>query len=216
MHQRHQCLARILDAGIVAVIRADSEAQAEQMAEAVLAGGIRVMEVALTTPGGLNVIRRLSASMAGAGALIGAGTVLDEATARLAIEAGARYVVTPALDEGVVRLCSRYQVPSLPGAMTVREVLAAMEAGADIVKLFPGESLGPAFLKAVRGPLPQAPLMPTGGVSAENAGEWIAAGAVALGVGGSLTAPAARGDFAGVTRRAEALVAAVAAARGRP
>ena len=212
-HQRHQIVSRILDAGIVAVIRADSADVAEKTAAACLAGGITVMEVALTTPGGLALIEKLQRTHAGDGALIGAGTVLDAPTARLAIDAGARYIVTPALDEEVVRLANRYQIPSLPGAMTVREIVAALEAGADIVKLFPGESLGPAFLRAALGPLPHAPLMPTGGVSADNAAQWIAAGAVALGVGGSLTAPASQGDFAAVTQRARSLVAAVRAAR---
>ena len=212
-HQRHRIVSRILDIGIVAVIRADSADVAEKMAEACLAGGITVLEVALTTPGGLALIEKLQGTVADRDALIGAGTVLDAVTARLAIDAGARYLVTPALDTDVVRLANRYQIPSLPGAMTVREIVAALESGADIVKLFPGESLGPAFLRAVRAPLPQAPLMPTGGVSAENAAQWIAAGAVALGVGGSLTAPALQGDFAAVTQRARALVAAVAASR---
>ncbi|MCA0422603.1 MAG: bifunctional 4-hydroxy-2-oxoglutarate aldolase/2-dehydro-3-deoxy-phosphogluconate aldolase [Proteobacteria bacterium] len=212
-HRRHHALSRILDAVIVAVIRSASREGARSMADAVRVGGISVMEVALTTPGGLDVIRALRAAPEFSSTIIGAGTVLDEATARLAIDAGAEFIVTPALNEDVVRACGRYQVPCLPGAQTIREILGALEAGADIVKLFPGESLGPSFLKAARGPLPQAPLMPTGGVSAANAGDWIKAGAVALGVGGSLTAPGDAGDFAAVTQRARDLVAAVQAAR---
>lgn len=212
-HQRHQITGKILQSGLVAVIRADSAELAEQMANACLAGGITVMEVALTTPDAFSLIRKLSRSLTPRGALLGAGTVLDEASARLAIDAGAQYVVTPSLDEAVVRLCNRYQIPSLPGAMTVKEVVAAMEAGADIVKLFPGESLGPNHLRALKAPLPHAPLMPTGGVSAANAPEWIAAGAVALGVGGSLTSPAAQGNLEEVTERARALVSALAEAR---
>lgn len=215
MHRRHHVTGRILDSGIVAVIRADSFELAERMAHACLDGGIMVMEVALTTPGGLRLIETLSRTLVPQGALIGAGTVLDAPTARMAIDAGASYLVTPALDEDVVRLCNRYQVPSLTGAMTVREIVAAMEAGADVVKLFPGESLGPTYLRAVMAPLPQAPLMPTGGVSVDNVGDWISAGAVALGVGGSLTAPAAQGDFSAVTQRAQALVSAVEIARAR-
>jgi 2-dehydro-3-deoxyphosphogluconate aldolase/(4S)-4-hydroxy-2-oxoglutarate aldolase len=191
-HRRHQVTGRILECGIVAVIRADSAELAEQMAHACLDGGIEVIEVALTTPDAFAVIRSLTRTLEPRGALFGAGTVLDEASARLAIDAGAKYVVTPSL---------------------VREVVAAMEAGADIVKLFPGESLGPRHLRALKAPLPHAPLMPTGGVDAANAPEWIAAGAVALGVGGSLTGPALRGDLPEVTRRAQALVTAVAAAR---
>lgn len=213
MHQKNEITRRILDAGIVVVIRAGNIDIAEKMAHACFEGGITVMEVALTTPDGLKLIHKLQQGMGPQGALIGAGTVLDAATARLAIDSGARYIVTPALDEATVRLCNRYQIPSLPGAMTVREIILALEAGADIVKLFPGETLGPSFLRAVRAPLPHAPLMPTGGVSAGNAAEWIAAGAVALGVGGSVTAPAEQGDFAAVARRARELVAAVSAAR---
>jgi 2-dehydro-3-deoxyphosphogluconate aldolase/(4S)-4-hydroxy-2-oxoglutarate aldolase len=213
-HQRNALLGRILDEGLVAVIRAPSADLAEGMAQACLDGGLRVMEVALTTPGGLRLIERLQRTLGPHGALIGAGTVLDETTARLAVDAGARYLVTPALDDAVVRLGNRYQLPVLPGAMTVREVIAALEAGADIVKLFPGETLGPTHLRALMGPLPHAPLMPTGGVSAANAAQWFEAGAVALGVGGSLTAPGLQGDWTELRQRAEDLVAAVCRARG--
>jgi 2-dehydro-3-deoxyphosphogluconate aldolase/(4S)-4-hydroxy-2-oxoglutarate aldolase len=213
MHQKNELTRRILDAGLVVVIRAGSADLAEKMAKACFEGGITVMEVALTTPDGLNLIHKLQQSLGPQGALIGAGTVLDAPTARQAIDAGARYIVTPVVDEATIRLCNRYQIPSLPGAMTVREIILALEAGADIVKLFPGETLGPAFLRAVLAPLPHAPLMPTGGVSAGNAAEWIAAGAVALGVGGSVTTPADQGDFAAVARRARELVAIISAAR---
>lgn len=184
------------------------------MAEACFAGGIKVMEVALTTPNGFKLIESLVQKLGPRGALIGAGTVLDAQTALLAVDSGASYVVTPALDEEVVRFCNRYQISVLPGAMTVREVIQVMESGADIVKLFPGESVGAGHLKAIRGPLPHAPLMPTGGVSPNNAATWIAAGAVALGVGGSLTAPGLRGDFDAVTQQAKDLVSAVKIARG--
>jgi len=213
MHQKNELTRRILDAGLVIVIRGGSADIAEQMANACFEGGIAVMEVALTTPDGLKLIHKLQQSLGPQGALIGAGTVLDAPTARQAIDAGARYIVTPAVDEATIRLCNRYQIPSLPGAMTVREIILALEAGADIVKLFTGETLSPAFLKAVRAPLPHAPLMPTGGVNAGNAAEWMAAGAVALGVGGSVTAPADQGDFAAVACRARELVAIIRATR---
>lgn len=213
MHQKNELTRRILDAGLVIVIRGGSADIAEQMANACFEGGITVMEVALTTPDGLKLIHKLQQGLGPQGALIGAGTVLDAPTARQAIDAGARYIVTPAVDEATIRLCNRYQIPSLTGAMTVREIILALEAGADIVKLFPGETLSPAFLKAVRAPLPHAPLMPTGGVNAGNAAEWMAAGAVALGVGGSVTAPADQGDFAAVACRARELVAIIRATR---
>ena len=130
---------------------------------------------------------------------IGAGTVLDPETARIAILAGAQFVVSPSLNPDAARLCNRYQIPYLPGAGTIGEIVEALECGVDIVKVFPGETLGPAFVKAARAPLPHVLLMPTGGVTIDNAAEWIAAGSVALGVGGSLTAGAMTGDFKAVT-----------------
>ena len=147
--------------------------------------------------------------------LLGAGTVLDPETARVAILAGAQFVVSPALNLETARLCNRYQVPYMPGAGTVGEIIAGMECGADIVKVFPGELLGPAFVKAVKGPLPQANLMPTGGVNLENVGEWINAGAVAVGVGGNLSAGARSGDFASITRIARQFVDKIKEVRAR-
>jgi 2-dehydro-3-deoxyphosphogluconate aldolase/(4S)-4-hydroxy-2-oxoglutarate aldolase len=140
--------------------------------------------------------------------------VLDAETARLAILAGAQFIVSPSPDAATGRLCNRYGIPWLPGAQTVREVIEAMELGADIVKVFPGEVLGPAFIRAVKGPLPQASLMPTGGVTLENAGEWIQAGAVALGVGGSLTRGAKMGDFQSITELARQFSERIKQARG--
>ena len=145
--------------------------------------------------------------------ILGAGTVLDPETARIAILSGATYVVSPSLNVETVRLCNRYQVPVMPGAMTIREVIDAMEAGADIIKLFPGEAFGPSIIKAIKGPLPQAPLMPTGGVDLNNVGEWIRAGAVAVGVGSSLTAGAKTGDYAAITRAAREFIEKIRAAR---
>ena len=145
--------------------------------------------------------------------ILGAGTVLDPETARIAILSGATYVVSPSLNPDTVRLCNRYQVPIMPGAMTIREVIEGMEAGADIIKLFPGEAFGPGIIKAIRGPLPQAPLMPTGGVDVGNVGEWIRAGAVAVGAGSSLTGAAKTGDYAAVTRTAREFIDKIQAAR---
>ena len=133
---------------------------------------------------------------------------------RAAALEGASYVVSPCLNEETIRLCNRYRVPCLPGAMTIREVVMCLEAGAEVVKLFPGELFGPAFITAIKGPLPQAKIMPTGGVSLENAAEWIKAVAFALGVGGKLTAGAKTGDYASVTKTARDFVDAIAAARG--
>lgn len=210
---RQRTVEDLLAGGVVAVIRGRGVEEAVQMARACFAGGVTALEIALTTPDGLAAIRQAIAELGPRGALVGVGTVLDADTARAAIDVGARYVVTPALDVPTVRLCNQAQVPVFAGAMTVREILDGLKAGADLIKLFPGECLGPAFLRAVRGPLPDAPMMPTGGVSVANVGEWIAAGALAVGVGGNLTAPGLTGDWAEVTRRAGALVDAVRRAR---
>jgi len=199
---------------LVCVIRADSPDQAAHIAEACALGGVAALEITFTVPGATGVIEHLAKKFS-AQILVGAGTVLDPETARLAILAGAQYVISPSLNTETSRLCNRYQVPYMPGAATVREVVEAMECGADIVKVFPGENLGPAFVKAVRAPLPQASLMPTGGVSLENVADWIRAGAVAVAVGGNLTAGAKTGDFASITKLARAITEKIKEARAQ-
>ena len=206
-------LERLMASGVVAVVRAENAEQAKKIADACIKGGIAAIEITFTVPGAAEVIKELAATYKQEELILGAGTVLDSETARLAILAGAQYVVCPSLNVETVKLCNRYQVPCMPGAQTIREIVEAMEAGADIVKVFPGEALGPSFVKAVKGPLPQAPLMPTGGVQADNVAEWFAAGAVALGVGGSLTAGAKTGDYAAVTAMARLFVDKIKAAR---
>jgi 2-dehydro-3-deoxyphosphogluconate aldolase/(4S)-4-hydroxy-2-oxoglutarate aldolase len=209
-----EVLGKILSSGLVAVIRAESPDQAARIAEACALGGVGALEITFTVPRAAEAIEHLAREFSGR-ILVGAGTVLDPETARIAILAGAQFVVSPAVSSDTARLCNRYQVPYLPGAGTIAEVIAAMEGGADIVKVFPGEILGPAFVKAVKGPLPQAQLMPTGGVSLENVGVWIGAGAVALGVGGNLTAGAKTGDYASITRLAMQFVDKIKEARGQ-
>jgi len=199
---------------LVAVIRAENSDQAARIAEAAASGGVAALEITFTVPGAAGVIEHL-AKKRSAEILLGAGTVLDPETARIAILAGGQFVVSPALNPETARLCNRYQVPYMPGASTIREVIEAMECGADIVKVFPGEILGPAFVKAVKGPLPQAQLMPTGGVSLENVAQWIHAGSVAIGVGGHLTAGAKTGDFASITHIARQFVEKIREARAR-
>ena len=206
-------LSKIVDSGLVAVIRAESSQQAEQIAEACARGGAAAIEITFTVPGAVNVIADLAKIYQSGEILLGAGTVLDPETARAAILAGAHFVVSPSLNVETARLCNRYQIPYMPGAGTVRDVVEAMESGADIVKVFPGEILGPAFVKAVKGPLPQAALMPTGGVSLENVAEWIHAGCVAVGVGGNLTADAKKGDFQSITDIAKQFVEKIQKAR---
>jgi 2-dehydro-3-deoxyphosphogluconate aldolase/(4S)-4-hydroxy-2-oxoglutarate aldolase len=213
MHKWH-VLQRIADSGLVAVVRAESPSQAAQLAEALAAGGVVAIEIAFTVPGAADVIKCLSQSGATARKiLIGAGTVLDPETARIAILAGAEYIISPSLNVDTAQLCNRYQVPYMPGAGTLRDIVEAMECGAGIVKVFPGESLGPDFVKAVKAPLPQAPLMPTGGVSIENVAAWVKAGCVAVGVGSHLTAGAKTGDFDSVTRLAREFLARIREAR---
>ena len=212
-HQRSLIVQRIIQSGLVAIIRADDRDVGLKTAEACHRGGVVCLEVSFTTPGAIDLIKDLSARFAKEGMLVGAGTVLDPETARLAILAGARFIVSPYLNTETIRLCNRYQIPTLPGALSVKEVVEALEAGADIVKVFPGETMGIDFIKAVRAPLPQAPLMPTGGVSLENVAEWFKNGCIAVGVGGSLTSGSKRGDFDAVTATAKGFIAKINAAR---
>jgi len=206
-------LQKIVDSGLVAVVRAESSEQAVRITEACAEGGVAAIEITFTVPSAVNVISDLAQRFTADEILIGAGTVLDSETARVATLSGAQFVVSPSLNPETARLCNRYQVPYIPGAGTLKEVIEGMECGADIVKVFPGETLGPAFVKAVRGPLPRAPLMPTGGVSLENVGEWIQAGCVAVGVGGSLTAGAKMSDFQSISEMSRQFVARIRQAR---
>ena len=207
-------LSRITESGLVAIVRADSSSQAARIVDACAEGGATAVEVTFTVPGAAGVIEELAKRYPTQQIALGAGTVLDPETARIAILAGAQFIVSPSLNPATARLCNRYQIPYLPGAGTIREIVEAMESGADIIKVFPGETLGPAFVKAAKAPLPHASLRPTGGVSIDNAGQWIAAGSVALGVGGNLTAGAKTGDFKAVTDLARRFIAAIQEARG--
>ena len=209
-----QILRKIQDCGVVAVVRAKNGEQAKKVAAACIEAGIAGIEITYTVPGASQVIEELAKAYGGGEIIIGAGTVLDPETARIAILSGAQYIVSPSFNTETVRLCNRYQIASMPGAMTIKEVIDVMESGADVVKVFPGELYGPKIIKAIKGPIPQAPLMPTGGVSLDNVDEWIKAGAVAVGVGGSLTAGAATGDFASITKIGKEFVAKVKEARG--
>jgi 2-dehydro-3-deoxyphosphogluconate aldolase/(4S)-4-hydroxy-2-oxoglutarate aldolase len=195
--QRSVRLLRVLDDGIVAVVRSPDSHRLVDVAKSLAEGGVRVMEITFTVPNALDVIRQVSQSL-GESILLGAGTVLDAETARAAILAGAEFIVAPTLNLDVIRLCHRYDKLVMPGAFTPTEILTAWEAGADIVKVFPADVGGPAYLKALRGPLPQVRLMPTGGVDLNTAGEFLKAGACCLGVGSQLVDPkaVAAGDYA--------------------
>jgi 2-dehydro-3-deoxyphosphogluconate aldolase/(4S)-4-hydroxy-2-oxoglutarate aldolase len=178
-------LTRVLQCGIVAVIRAQRGEQLVEVARALHAGGVDVMEVTFTVPRAAHVLECVADEL-GDQILLGAGTVLDSETARTAFLAGAEFIVSPNTDAKVIRLCRRYGKLAMPGAFTPTEVVRAFEAGADVVKVFPCDVGGPGYLKALHGPLPHIPLMPTGGISLENAAAYLQAGACALGVGGSL------------------------------
>ena len=211
---RTEIVARIERERIVAVIRLDDPQQLRAVVDALAAGGGRVIEVTMTVPGAIEAIGHLTLT-APAEYLIGAGTVVDAATADKAIDAGARFIVSPVFRRDVIPACHLRQVPALPGCFSPTEILDAWDAGADIVKVFPSTSLGPTFIKDVRGPLPQVKLMPTGGVTLENAADWLRAGAVAVGIGSALVDAASvkAGDFGSLTRRAERLIANVTEVR---
>ena len=183
-------LRRILDCVIVAVVRAPEPDGLVEVVRALADGGVKVAEVTFTVPGATEVIREARRQL-GDRVLLGAGTVLDPETARTALLAGAEFVVAPTVNPDVIRLCRRYDRVVMPGAFTPTEILAAWEAGADVVKVFPADVLGPVFFRAMRGPLPQVRLMPTGGVDLTTASEYLTAGAVCLGVGSQLVDPKA-------------------------
>ena len=206
--------ARIEALGVVAVIRLKDPGKLRAVVDAMAEGGVRALEVTMTVPGAVDLIRGLASSLP-AGFLLGAGTVTDAATAKAVIDAGACFVVGPVFRPDVIAAGHERDVPVMPGCFSPTEILAAHECGADIIKVFPATMLGPQFLKDVRAPMPQVKLMPTGGVTLDNAGEWIRAGAVAVGLGSSLLdAKAIESDrFDVITANARKVVANIAAAR---
>ena len=214
--KKHEKLNIIRDTGVVAIMRAQSSEQLIAAADAIKAGGVQVIEVTMTTPGALGVIERAKQRY-GEDVLFGAGSVLDPETARAAILAGADFIVAPTLNLEMVALCNRYAVPVMPGIYTPTEALTAIEAGADMVKLFPASFGGPALVKAIRAPLPQLEIVPVGGVDLNTAADFIGAGSAALGVGSSLVNNQllADGDLDELTRRASAFIAEVRKGRGQ-
>jgi 2-dehydro-3-deoxyphosphogluconate aldolase/(4S)-4-hydroxy-2-oxoglutarate aldolase len=210
---KQQVLTKMTDSGLVAVVRAKDAEEAFKITDACIEGGCSSIELTFTVPGAHKVIEALASKYTPEQMLLGAGTVLDSETARMAILSGANFVVSPGFNEDAAKLCNRYQVPYLPGCMTITEVLRAMECGADIVKIFPGDLFGPRIIKDIKGPLPHAKMMPTGGVDTENVGEWIKAGAVAVGAGSSLSAGAKTGDYASITAKAKEFIAKIKEAR---
>lgn len=212
---KEETIRQMRDSGVVAVMRgADADAVVD-IAHALAEGGVTAIELTADTPGVMDLIEDVVDALSDTDVIVGAGTVLDAETARAAILAGAEFVVSPSFHEDVVEVCNRYGIPVAPGVATPTEAIRAYEAGADMVKLFPASSLGPDYLSSIKGPLPQIPIMPTGGIGPENAGDFIAAGAECVGAGSSLVddEAVANGDFDLITANAEAMVQAVDDAR---
>ena len=212
---RSQITAAIEELGVVAIIRMQDPAAVRGVVDALAEGGVRAVEVTMTVPRAIELIGEIAPTLP-EGFLFGAGTVLDGDTVKRAVAAGARFIVSPVFRRDVIEAAHREGVPVMPGCFTATEILNAWDAGADIVKVFPATSVGPSYLKDIRGPLPQVKLMPTGGVSIDNVGDWLNAGAVAVGVGSALLdgkAIAAK-QFGPITENARRIVANVRAARG--
>jgi 2-dehydro-3-deoxyphosphogluconate aldolase / (4S)-4-hydroxy-2-oxoglutarate aldolase len=211
---------QICNEGVVAVLRGDTPEEVVTLAEQAIEGGIKVIEVTMTVPYALRAIEDLAKRYSSTSsdpskyAIIGVGTVLDSETARAAILSGSEFVVGPSLNQGTVELCNRYRVPIMPGVMTIADIQRALELGVDVCKLFPGNLYSPSMIKAIKGPMPQANIMPTGGVSLSNLGEWIKAGAVAVGIGSDLTTDAVKtGDYSLVAKKAAQYIEAYKAAK---
>lgn len=213
---RHEIVNRVVETGAIAVIRMGDAQKLMRVVEAIREGGVTSIEITMTTPDALRVIEEAARAFADdEDVLIGVGSVLDGTTARLAINAGAQFVVGPVLNADVIETSHRYDVPAMPGAFTPTEVTRAHELGADIVKIFPASTVGPGFFKAVKGPMPHVKLMPTGGVSLTNAGDWLRAGACAVGVGSALLdkQAIAAGNYETLTENARTLRQSIEEAR---
>ncbi|ARY90258.1 MULTISPECIES: bifunctional 4-hydroxy-2-oxoglutarate aldolase/2-dehydro-3-deoxy-phosphogluconate aldolase [Lacticaseibacillus] len=202
--QKYDYLNRLVNTGCVAVVRGNDADEAVKTVDAVIAGGVTGIELTFTVPHADKALDELSEKYADRDdVLIGAGTVLDPATARLAIIAGAKFIVSPSFNADVAKICNLYSIPYTPGCFTPTEIQTALEAGVDLVKVFPGSVAGPAMVKALHGPFPQLAIMPTGGVSLDNLETWFDAGVTLVGAGSNLTAAAKTGDYAGVTATAK-------------
>ena len=208
-------LKALKDCGVVAVVRGDSKEVGVEISKACVKGGVKAIEVAYTNKFANDIIREVSEIYAGQDdVVIGAGTVLDAETARSAMLAGAKYIVSPAFDAETAKICNRYKVPYLPGVMTINEIISAHEAGVDFVKLFPGSAFGQGYVKAIKGPLPYANIMVTGGVNIDNLDSWIKAGVDAVGIGGELNKLGEEGKFEEITSICEGYIGKLNEARG--
>lgn len=202
MLKKFEILNELQKGKIVAVVRGESEEDAYQISMACIGGGIKNIEVTFTTPNALDVIKRLSQSN-NLNAVIGAGTVIDPETSRLAILNGARYIVSPHFSKEISELCNLYSIPYLPGCLTATEMVEALKTGVDVVKVFPGGVVGPSYIENIKGPLPNINIMPSGGVNLDNVLDWIEKGSFAVGIGSVLTKGIKSGDYEEVERRAK-------------
>ena len=208
--KRLETVKKLSKNALVAVIRATSKEQGIKIIEAVKDGGINALEITMTVPGAIDIIKELCETYKNdTEMIIGAGTVLDPETARACILAGAKFIVSPCLNPETIKLCNRYRIPTMPRVMTVTEAVQALELGCEIIKVFPGNAFGPSIISSFKGPLPQANFMPSGGVSLDNIKDWIKAGAVAVSTGSDLTKGANSGDYKLVTETAAKFVEAV-------
>ena len=212
--RREEVLKKVKEAGVVAVVRGDSKEQGLKIVEAAVKGGIKVMELTMTVPNPVEFLKEVAEEYKDTDIIVGAGTVLDAETARACILAGAQFIVSPSLDVDTLKLCNRYKACVMPGVMTVKDAITAMEYGVDVVKIFPANLYGPSVIKSFKGPLPQGDFMPTGGVTVENLHEWFEAGSVVVGTGGSLTKGAATGDYDAVEKEARRFMDAYREAKG--
>ena len=210
--KKSEIIMELKKLGVVAVIRGNGLEEGYKISEACIKGGIMAIEMAYTNPNASEVIKKLNEDYKDA--LIGAGTVLDAPTARMAILAGAKYIVSPAFDYDTAVLCNRYGIPYIPGCMTIKEIVTAMEAGSEVIKLFPGSAFGVGYVGAIKSPLPQVSLMVTGGVKVDNIDAWFKAGVDAVGIGGEFNKLGAQGQFDKITEMAKECVQIVKESRG--
>lgn len=196
---KHEILSSITNTKVVAVVRGSSAKEAAELSKAAIEGGIRAIELTYTTP----QVQKAFEALHGQDVLLGAGSVLDAETARHAILSGAKFIVSPHFEESIAPVCNRYGIPYLPGCMTIRDMVKALEAGCDIIKLFPANNFTPSFINSVNGPLPQIRVMPTGGINLDNIQEWLEAGAVAAGIGSDLNKAYATGGYSAAVELAQ-------------
>lgn len=202
MMQTYRILKQMIDSKLAVVIRGENIAMAEETADACVRGGLKTLEVTFTVPKAGRLLETLEDKY-DADVLVGAGTVLDSETARIAILAGAKFIVSPTFDKETAKLCNRYAIPYVPGCMSVNEMMQAVSYGVSVIKLFPGNAFEPSFIKNIHGPLPHLSIMPTGGITIDNVGDWLDAGALLVGVGGEITKPGKSGDFKKVEQLAQ-------------